>query len=203
VSGCATANRMNNDAPGTAEPADPGAAPASTRTVNLAWRRRCPPDHGHDQAVFPELLDCLLGGDVADAVLLGDGAQARQSRDQFPADSMRRTCPPTCSPARWPPPPPSATTPPAPRPWPGWPRTCPPTCSPKPLAASGSEQTIAALLERAWSLNARGTRLPYVFLLRASLTGINRDVCLGILVAVAPAILAVGGRRQSGGAPAR
>jgi NAD(P)-dependent dehydrogenase (short-subunit alcohol dehydrogenase family) len=59
-------------------------------------------------------------------------------------------------------------------------------------------EPLVALLERAWALQARGTHLTYIGLLRDCLTGIDRGVCLDILVAAAPAIAATGGQRLSG-----
>jgi hypothetical protein len=50
-------------------------------------------------------------------------------------------------------------------------------------SAFSSERAILALLERAWSLHARGMPLPYVAMLRDCLTGVNRDSCLRILAA--------------------
>ena len=60
-------------------------------------------------------------------------------------------------------------------------------------SAPRDQQTLVALLERAWAVHTRGAPLTYVASLRDCLTGINRDACLGILVAAAPAIAATGG----------
>jgi hypothetical protein len=60
-------------------------------------------------------------------------------------------------------------------------------------SAPRDQRTLVALLERAWTVHERGARLAYVALLRDCLIGINRDACLGMLVAAAPAIAATGG----------
>jgi hypothetical protein len=65
-------------------------------------------------------------------------------------------------------------------------------------SAPRDQRTLVALLERAWTVHERGARLAYVALLRDCLIGINRDACLGMLVAAAPAIAATGGYRLSG-----
>jgi hypothetical protein len=60
-------------------------------------------------------------------------------------------------------------------------------------SAPRDQQTLGALLERAWEAHGRGARLAYVASLRECLTGINRDVCLGVIAATASAIAATGG----------